>query len=410
MNYRGWVWIAVPAVLAVWAPLLWAGTETVIYSFAGGSSDGANPKRPVVMSSGGALYGTTVYGGGTGNGGMGYGTVFEMTESGGVWSETPILNFAGTDGGEPDGALVINGSSLYGTTSIGGTNSDGTAFQLKYSSGTWTETVLYDFAGGNDGANPYAGLVQTGGVLYGTTYNGGSSSDGTVFSLTPPPPSWSEAVIYTFTGPSDGANPHAPLLAASSTVFYGTTYNGGSTHSCATVGCGTVFELQNSSGTWSESVLYKFGCNGCTSNDGKNPHGAVVMDSSGALYGTTLAGGANGDGTLYKLTESGGTWSETILHSFGSITNDGKEPRASVIIAPSGVLYGTTTLGGANGCGTIYSYNPSTSAYVLLYSFGGSGSGDGCNPYADLLYSGGVLYGTTYSGGANGYGTVFTWQ
>jgi uncharacterized repeat protein (TIGR03803 family) len=314
-------------------PLSLCATSPVIYNFQGGTSDGANPKRSVVVGTNGTLYGTTVYGGSNGDG-----TVFSLVPPGTSWTETVLYSFAGgSDGSEPDGTLVVNGSSLYGTTSIGGAGMGtgyGTVFRLKYSLGTWTESVLYSFTGGSDGSNPYAGLVLDSGVLYGTTFNGGSSSDGVAFSLTPPPPgtTWTEAVLHGFTGAtSDGAIPHAPLTASSSTLFYGTTYNGGNSSLC-TGGCGTVFQLQQSGGVWTETVLYNFGA---SSGDGKNPHGGVVIDSNGVLYGTTLAGGAHGHGMVFSLTNSGGSWTRNDLYDFAGAATMAPSPAPASSSAPA---------------------------------------------------------------------------
>jgi hypothetical protein len=402
------------------APFLLSAASPVIYNFQGGSTDGANPKRPVVFNSSGQMFATTVYGGSTGNG-----IVFELTPSGGSWSESSIYNFlGGTDGAEPDGALVLNGGVFYGTTSIGGSatgSGSGTVFDLSSSAGSWTEKVLYRFHG-SSGASPYAGLALNGSVYYGTTYNGGATAHGVVFSMTHGAGGWTEAVVYPFAGPpNDGANPHAPVTIVSATLMYGTTYNGGNSALCSG-GCGTVFKLQQTGGVWTETALYNFGA---TSTDGKNPHGQVVVDSNGVIYGTTLTGGTHGAGTVFSLTPSpGNSWTYAVIHEFTGGANDGAEPRAGLIIAPTtGVLYGTTTEGGGSklctgGCGTVYSMTLSSGVWTesVLYKFlGGTGSGaDGAQPYADLVLSKGYLYGETYAGGTStacaandGCGTVF---
>jgi uncharacterized repeat protein (TIGR03803 family) len=382
------------------ALLLLHAQSPVIYSFAG-SPDGANPKRSVIIN-GSSLYGTTVYGG------SGYGTIFQLTSSSGSWSEAVLYSFAGgtSDGSEPDGNLVLSGSTLYGTTSVAGASGYGTVFKLKYSSGTWTESVIYNFAGGSgDGSYPYAGLLLSGGVLYGTTYYDGANGKGTVYSMTPSGGSWTEAVLYSFGGTGDGANPHAPVAVSGSGVLYGTTYNGGAS------GDGTVFSLTPSGGSWTEAVLYSF-----SGSDGENPHGGIVIGSGGVLYGTTLTGGASGDGAVFSLTPPvppSTAWTETVLHSFTGGSGDGSQLRAGVVLGTDGVLYGATVGGGTSGDGTVFSLTPpvppSTSwTEAILYNF--TGSGDGAQPYADLLYSGGWLYGTTYSGGTSSDGTVYALQ
>jgi uncharacterized repeat protein (TIGR03803 family) len=289
----------------------------------------------------------------------------------------------------------------------GGVSGLGTVFKLKDSSGTWTESVIYNFAGGTgDGSYPYAGLVLTGGVYYGTTYYGGTYGGGTVYSLTPSGSSWTETVLYNFGGSGDGANPHSALTLSGSGVFYGTTYNGGA-H-----GDGTVFSLTPSGGSWTEAVLFSF--NG---TDGQNPHGNLVIGSGSVLYGTTLLGGASSDGVAFSLTppvSPSTTWTEATLHTFTGGTSDGAELRAGVVIGSSGVLYGATVAGGSSSAGTIYSLTPPTPpsttwAETILYNFTGS-SGDGSQPYATPLYSGGWLYGTTYSGGTSSDGAAYALQ
>jgi len=410
------------------APLLLSAASPVVYNFQGGTTDGANPKRTALIGSSGQLFITTVYGGSTNNG-----IVAELTPAAGnTWKETVLYKFmGGTDGAEPDGALIANGASMYGTTSIGGAPTGsgfGTVFQLKKSAGKWIESVLYHFTGGSDGANPYAGLVLNGSILYGTAFIGGlksgASGYGTVFSLTPPTKgaTWTQSVLHTFAGPlNDGANPHSPLLLAPNGVYYGTTYNGGNSKFCA-LGCGTVFQLSQSGGVWTETPIYNFGA---TSTDGHNPHGDVIMDpTTGVIYGTTLDGGTNGKGTVFSLTPSGTSWTYAVLHDFAG-GSDGAEPRAGVTLGPTGVLYGATIEGGGStkctsGCGTLYSLTQSGSTWTenIMYSFqGGTGPGaDGAQPYADMVLSNGKLYGSTYAGGTGttcasmqGCGTVFVY-
>jgi hypothetical protein len=202
------------------------------------------------MGSGGVLYGAAQSGGVNGA----QGTVFSLTPPtapGGAWTETTLYDFlGGADGSEPVAGVVIGaGGVLYGTTEAGGTGGTrGTVFSLTPPSspgGSWTEVVLYKFAGSpSDGANPFSGVViGTGGVLYGTTGPGGSLGDGTVFSLTPPLSpggSWTESVLYNFTGGSDGSGPEGVVIGSGG-VLYGTTSGAGNTY--CDFGCGTVFSL-----------------------------------------------------------------------------------------------------------------------------------------------------------------------
>jgi uncharacterized repeat protein (TIGR03803 family) len=227
--------VRLASVLALQSALLTLCAQSpVIYSFGGPTGDGANPHCAPLIDSSGRLFGTTVYGG-TDNDG-----VFYKLTPGTPWTETILHNFAGapSDGSAPDGDLLLAGGNIYGTASAGGAHSAGNVFEMKNSSGTWTESILYNFAGGTgDGGGPYSGVILSGGVLYGTTFLGGSNLDGTAYSLTPPTP-WAEAVLYNFgASSSDGVNPHSALLDAGSGVYYGTTYYGGSDSS------GTVYQL-----------------------------------------------------------------------------------------------------------------------------------------------------------------------
>jgi len=391
---------------------------TKLYNFTGGNS-GNYPDAAVVIGSGGVLYGTT-YGGGTSN----LGTVFSLTPPatpGGTWTETVLHSFLGPakDGSNPYASVVIGkGGVLYGTTVYGGTSGFGTVFSLTppaSSGGAWTETVLHNFAGGSDGTYPSGAVIVKGGVLFGTTYEGGTSNQGTVFSLTPPASpggAWTENVIHSFLGaPNDGGNPYAALLA-SGEVLYGTTYYGG------TGGCGTVFSLTppaSPGGAWTEAVLYSFTGGG----DGSYLNAPVVIGSGGVLYGATVIDGtgscpgSEGCGAVFSLTppaSPGGSWTVEVLHLFLGSPGDGGNPYATVVIGSGGVLYGTTYHGGTDGGGTIFSLTPPASAggawtETILHNFTG---GDGKAPSAALVIGkNGALYGTTYSGGKSGYGTVF---
>ncbi|HTA55635.1 MAG TPA: choice-of-anchor tandem repeat GloVer-containing protein [Candidatus Acidoferrales bacterium] len=297
------------------------------------------------------------------------------------------------DGEEPFAGLVNVKGTLYGTTYEGGAYNrigEGTVFSITPSG---TETVLHSFGGSQDGAYPVAGLINVKGTLYGTTGKGGANGDGTVFSITP---SGTETVLYSFKGgPGDGEQPRAGLINVKGTL-YGTTYLGGNCSSSG--GCGTVFSM-TPSGT--ETMLYSFKG---VSGDGKYPF-AGLIDVKGKFYGTTFEGGANcsgsgGCGTVFSITRSG---EETMLHSFAG-DPDGNNPEAGLINV-KGTLYSTTYAGGTNNRGTVFSITPSGTETVL-HSFGGSG--DGADPVAALLYAKGKLYSTTFVGGPNNDGTVFS--
>jgi len=312
----------------------------VLHNFTGGG-DGAVPYAGVVIGSGGVLYGATPAGGGSSD----FGTVFALTppaSPGGAWTETVLHAFTGgRNGAYPYGNIAIGKSGvLYGTTYGGGTARSGTVFSLTPPAspgGAWTEAVLHSFTGGNDGTNPHAGVaIGSGGVLYGTTAHGGSSCCGTVFSLAPPASpggDWTETVLHDFTGGSDGTDPYAGVAIGSGGVLYGTTYAGGS------LGAGTVFALTppaSPGDPWAETILLNFSV--------AHPYGSVVIGNNGVLYSTTSAGGNSGNGSVFSLTppaSPGGQWTETVLHSFAGGT-DGASPFAGVAIGSAGVLYGTT--------------------------------------------------------------------
>ena len=259
-----------------------SGAATLFFRFRGGPKEGAAPNG--LTDVGGILFGTTARGGSNG-----FGTVYSITRTGDL---TTLHNFTGGagDGSDPQGLVNVNGT-LYGTTSGGGTNGDGTVFSLT-SSGT--ETILYNFAGGTtDGAKPEAPLIDVQGTLYGTTANGGKNSNGTVFAITP---SGTETVVYSFKGGrKDGAGPLAALVDVHG-ILYGTTWSGGSPH-CGG-GCGTVFAITPYG---NETVLYIFRAG---TPDGAYPDAGVV-NVHGTLYGTTFYGGADSFGTLFAIAPSG---------------------------------------------------------------------------------------------------------
>jgi len=367
-----------------------AGSETVLWSFKSG--DWGYPLGQLLRESN-SLFGTGV------GQSPGYGQVFELTQSGGTWTESQPLKFNNVDGALPAAGLIQDSTgALYGTTQSGDAYGDGNVFQLKYSGGAWSEKTIWAFGGSGDGAGPACDLIMDGsGALYGTTYGGGASSAGTVFQLSQSGGTWTENILYSFAGGSDATNPYSGLLMDSSGSLYGTTYNGG------TNGVGAVYELSESGGVWTEQVLHSFG----GGSDGLNPNGGLVMDKKGALYGTAKYGGKHKFGIVFQLNKSGGTWNENILYNFGGA--DGAGPYARLLRSGSTTFYGTTVDGGANNEGAVFVLFKSGGVWgeAVVYSFGGS-SGDGTYPFSALIKdSSGNLYGTTENGGAHGYGTVY---
>jgi uncharacterized repeat protein (TIGR03803 family) len=369
--------------------------ETVIYSFSGGTGsmgDGVNPSAGLINESG-TLYGTTFFGGfynnrfdkrgrgtvfsvtpsgkeivlhrftgpgdgkypyagllnvdgimyGTteGGGARGFGTVFSITPNG---TEAVLHHFKGYDGAGPQAGLTNLNGALYGTTQAGGSSSCdyygcGTIFKITLSG---KESVLHSFGFNRDGKDPFAGLVNVKGTLYGTTAFGGAHDDGIVFAITP---SGKETILHSFKGgASDGAEPWAGLVDVNGTLYGTTVVGGGVTSNCKQLdGCGTVFSITPSG---KERLLHSFGASG----DGGEPE-AALLNVNGNLYGTTYYGGTQGAGTVFSITPSG---TETVLYSFATKNYDGLSPQAGLINV-KGTLYGTTEFGGVNDDGAVYS-------------------------------------------------------
>lgn len=368
-----------PVLLALLAGIQVAGAQPAfipIYSFTGGN-DGGNPVAGLVHASDGNLYGTTHEGGTNG-----YGAVFRVT-TGDVL--IPLYSFTnGYDGANPYAGLVqADDGNLYGTTENGGTNGYGVVFRITTNGAL---TPLYSFTGGRDGANPRGGLIQAGdGNLYGTTENGGTNFDGTVFRITI---NGALTSLYSFTDGHDGAFPEAALVQANDGNLYGTTYEGG------TNGHGAVFRITTNGAL---TPLYSF----TGGHDGAAPAAALVQANNGNLYGTTEEGGTNNDGSIFQITTNGVL---TPLYSFTD-GHDGAYPEAALVQANDGNLYGTAYEGGANGYGSVFRVT-TNGILTPLYSF--TDGPDGADPLAGLALSGGGnLDGTAPGGGTSDYGTVF---
>ena len=333
-------------------------------------------------------------------------------------SYTVIHDFTGgLDGDLPWAGLTIDrAGNLEGTTFSGGADDLGTVFKLVRSGSGWTVSPLYSFAGGIDGSHPEARvIIGPDGNLYGTTYSGGTGNCfefpgcGIVFKLSPPPTTcravqcpWIETVLYRFPGGPSGGNPGpGDLLFDSQGNIYGTTEDGGASFS----GEGIVYKLTPSNGTWVETVLYSF----TGGADGGAPKAGVIMDNAGNLYGTTEVGGLGQSGTVFELSPSGSGWTEQVLHNFEYQT-DGGYPNAGLIFDRTGNLYGAANGGGPNGGGTIFELTPSGGSwnFAVLYSFANLGN-DGDGPYSSLVMDqGGSLYDTTPGwGDGNNAGTIF---
>jgi uncharacterized repeat protein (TIGR03803 family) len=410
--------------------------EQVIYRFQGGS-DGYYPTGALLADKAGNLYGTTAEGGHAGtscdHGLYGCGTVFELTppaQAGGPGAHTVLYAFkGGSDGYDPGAALVADkNGNLYSTTAAGGTGNCveggatgcGTIFELVQPTspgGAWTHRVLYSFRGnpsgkGNGDGNLPSGVVFDGaGNLYGTTdgggfcytpFDGGPICFGTVFELAPPahPGGAWTESVLHRFGENGDSSPHGGVILDKSGNLYGTAYVGGA------YGFGGVFGLRPPSvqgGAWTERTLYDF-----NNTDGGAPNGSLIFDSAGNLYGTTLMGGSANQGTVFELappTLPGGSWTETVLYSFQS-SGDGNSPLGNVIFDKAGNLYGTTWEGGSypDEGGIVFQLAPPTAQGAnwteTILHIFGTGD-DGKQPGAGLIYGlDGALYGTAMTGGA----------
>ncbi len=355
--------LALILIVVLFAATAFSATQMqALHSFHSGGKSGYLPVGGVIFDSAGNLYGTTFDGGGTGCDDLGCGTVFELTPEGkGKWTMNVLHSFRpkAKDGSGPMASLTIDAAgNLYGTTQFGGKYGYGTVFELlPGDGGIWSENVLHSFNNiGNDGFFPVSSLIfDESGNLYGTASQGGDYGLGVVFELSPVKNGrWKEKVLYSFGNGTDGAGPLAGLVFDSAGNIYGTTRYGGAD------GIGTVFRLTlGAHGKWDERVLYDFKLNGM---DGIGPQGGVVFDTAGDLYGTTTYGGTStqcsgGCGTVFELVlGTDGTWTEMVLHNFGLVGSDGALPWAGLILDTSGNLYGTTVGGGAgaSGPGTIF--------------------------------------------------------
>jgi len=328
-------------------------------------------------------------------------------------TETALWNFSNSngDGSTPWSNFLISDSkgNFYGATGQGGTNSSGMVFELSPNGrGGYSETILYDFkaSGSGDGSAPYGSLVFDGsGNLFGTTSGGGANSAGTVYKLSPKSGGGWTEKVIY----SFGASGDGSFAAAGLTMGKnGALY--GTTSFGGAIGAGTVFRLTKSKKGWTEKVLHSFGGSG----DGSYPYAGVMLDALGNLYGTTSIGGAVGYGSVYRLKLTKNTWTETLLYSFTDQNGDGSGMYyVNLISDAAGNLYGATAFGGTNNNGTVwelvYSQTKKTYSRKILYSFGAAGSGDGNYPYGGVVMGkAGTLYGTTEVGGSNpNGGTVY---
>jgi uncharacterized repeat protein (TIGR03803 family) len=343
--------------------------ESVLYSFTGGV-DGAKPSG-LAAGKDGSFYGVTVIGGSTNQG-----TVFRLKPDKSGYSESVLYSFlGGLDGSQPVGTPVLGkDGSVYGVTQFGGAGGWGLVFKLTPSGSGYTKSTLYNFPGGAGGYLPQAGLtIDNHGVLYGTTYYGGDVSGcngagcGLIFKLAPQGSGYTESVLYRFKGNGDGALPYAAVTVDGKTgAIYGTTEYGGSKG----LGLGTVFKLTPSGAGFHETVLHRFTGKG----DGFVPGAPVLLRPNGVLYGVVALGGGGcngiGCGAIVKLTPSGSDYSFEVIYDFGRPAHGADPENSTLIMDASGALFGTTRSGGSKtncadggpggvpGCGTVFKIVP----------------------------------------------------
>jgi len=381
--------------------------ERILFTFSG-TLDGANPAAPLVSDANGNFYGTAANGC-TYN----YGCVFKLSHPNGIWTQTVLYSFSGSDGATPSASVTLDSAgNLYGTTALGGDFNLGTAFELTPTTrGPWTETVLHSFGSGTDGYGPSELILSSTGDIYGITQFGGTASagsdnGGTVYRLAYAGGAWTETILYSFPGEFLGPNGDLPiggLAIDHAGNLYGVTQAGG------TAGKGTVFTLARAAdGTYTERIIHSFNL-----ADGNLPNSTPVFDSVGNLYGTTYFGGnvnacpSDGCGVIYQLTKnSDGSWTEAVVRELQK--EDGWEAVGPVVFDRVGNLYAAAQAGGADSWGTILKLSPRAPApwtETIVHNF--TNNPDGASPSGILVNSAGSIFGTTGAGGSSQMGVIF---
>ena len=365
------------------------------------NTDGSNPRAKLVLDGNGNLFGTAFQ-----SGAHGAGNVFEiqMTPMGYAATPTILYSFNFSDGALPYSGVALDpNGDLFGTTLQGGSGDQGTVFEIPKTSGQYSASItpLASFSGTN-GAYPYAEpIIDSSGDVFGTTLGGGANGDGIIYEIARTISGYAPAVtLLSFNG-TDGSAPVAPLIEDADGNLFGTTSSGGAN------GYGTIFEIMNTAGSYGSTPMTLASFTGPFGS----PYSGLIFDSKGDLFGTTIPNGFNMPGSptqnggVFELakTANGYAASPTFLVTFDD--TDGGSP-VGIIADANGNLFGTTAVGGANDHGTIFEIQKTADGYanapVTLVSFAGSGTASGL--IADAQ---GNLFGTTTSGGADSAGTVF---
>ncbi len=397
-------------------------------------SIGAIPEGSLMQATDGMLYGMTQAGGG---GGMGMGVLFQYDPAANTYTQKIDLDYP--IGTSPHGSLIqATDGKLYGTTGYGGVPGDGVIFQYDPSANTYIKK--FNFDGAANGSQPWGSLMQASdGMLYGMTHMGGGGSAGVIFQYNPSADTYTKKI--DFLSPADGGTPYGSLMQASDGKLYGMTNKGGANVA------GVIFQYDSGTNTYTKKV-------DLSTANGSTPFGSLMQATDGKLYGMTNKGGANDVGVIFQYDPATNIYIKKLDFDF----NNGANPYGSLMQATDGMLYGMTNLGGANGVGVLFQYNPATNTYTTKFDFdlnsgqkpfgslmqasdgklygmtadGGGGSGvlfqydpatntytkklnfylaNGKNPYGSLMQaSDGKLYGMTVTGGANNLGVLFQYN
>jgi uncharacterized repeat protein (TIGR03803 family) len=399
-SFRMAAAMAIGFVLAVVSmPAAQAQTYKVLHNFT--KQDGAASFAGLTMDNAGNFYGTTYYGGSAN-----HGVIFKLTRNGDGFVFNTLHSFANGEGSGPYGRVTIGpDGGLYGTTEVGvsgrkaGCNGlgCGTVFSsCKTALCQRSQSlVVYQFRG--DGID---GAFPISAPVFDQNGNmfgatTGYNCCGNVYELTASNGGWTQSVLYSFAGGLDGMTPHGELIRDQAGNLYGVTYMGG------TGKYGVVYQLVPSGSGWTEKVLHNFDAG----SDGAYPEGGLIFDKAGNLYGTTTYYGPNDGGTVFMLSPNGGTWTSTVLYSFSRY----EMPRATLVMDAAGNLYGTADRGGRDRGGTIFKLTPGRGGwtYTLLKEFHGPCT-EGCFPRGGvILDANGNLFGTTSGGGTYGQGVIY---
>ena len=383
VSFRNLLSLAAVAVAALGAASAQA-QFSLLHEFAGGASDGRMPQYNTPLVSRTTRYRMTPSGGSGGGG-----TLFTMSTDGSGFSLLHAFTFNATDGSNPHDSLTLSGSTLYGSTAMGGSAGYGTVFKIN--TGGSAFSLLHSFSDPDGALYPEGSLILSGSTLYGVTQSS-PSGKGAIYKVNTDGNGFS--VLHSFTGgASDGDLPYNSLTLSGSTL-YGMTSLGGNSD------LGTIFKMNTDGSDF--QLLHSF-AGGV--GDGSTPYGTLTLSGS-TLYGMTPDDGASNKGTLFKVNTDGSDFS--VLHSFAGGASDGSTPRGSLTLS-GGALYGMTSAGGNSDLGTLFQTGTDGSGFQILHSFAGGGS-DGSTPWGSLALSGGALYGMTRAGGDSDLGTVFSYN